>query len=78
MGITEERYAMTISKFKATAFKKYAASRSQVSYLCKSLQKPSSVTIGACSTRQEEFDGLLKHFSGPEINMCLKEILMKS
>ena len=31
MGVTEESYAMTISKFKATAFKKYAA-RYQVSY----------------------------------------------
>ena len=30
MGVTEESYAMAISKFKATAFKKYA-SRYQVS-----------------------------------------------
>ena len=65
MGVTEESYAMTISKFKATAFKKYAA-RYQVSYLRKSLRKPSSVTIRACSTRLEEINGLLKHFPGPE------------
>ena len=71
MGVTEESYAMTVSKFKATAFKKYAA-RYQVSYLRKSLRKPSNVTIRACSTRLEEINGMLKHFPGPE-NKALSE-----
>ena len=39
MGVTEESYAMTISKFKATAFKKYAA-RYQVSYIRKVYVNP--------------------------------------
>ena len=68
-GMTEESYAMTISKFNATAFKKYA-SRYHVSYL----HKPGNMTILACSTRLEEINGMLKHFPGPEIRLCLKEI----
>ena len=66
MGVTEKSYVMTtIAKFKATAFKKYAA-RYQVSSLCKSLHKPSNVSIRACSTRLEKINGMLKYFPGPE------------
>ena len=65
MGVTEVSYTMTISKFKASAFKKYAA-RYQVSYLSKRLRKPSNVTIRACSTRLKGINGLLKPFPGPE------------
>ena len=40
MGVTEKSYTIAISKLKATAFKKYAT-RYQVSYIRKSLRKPS-------------------------------------
>ena len=65
MGVTEESYAMTISRFKAAVFKKYTV-RYQVSCLRKNLHKPSSVTIRACSTRLEEINELLRHLPGPE------------
>ena len=65
MGIIKESYAMSISKFKATAFKKNAA-RYQVSFLQKSLQNPISVTIWAYSTRLEEVKRLTKHFPLPK------------
>ena len=56
---------MAISKYKATAFKKYTV-RHQLSYLHKCLHKPSSITIHSYSTRSEEINGLLKHSPMPK------------
>ena len=71
-GITDESYTMTMEKFKAKAFKKFAARR-QVSYLHNNLRKPLAVSIRTCSTRLTEMNNYLRLFPGPDPNVPLGE-----
>ena len=71
-GITEESYTMTMEKFKAKAFKKFAARR-QVAYLRNNLRKPLAVSVRSCSTRLTEMNNYLRLFPGPDSNVPLGE-----
>ena len=71
-GIPDESYTMTMKKFKAKAFKKFAAIR-QVAYLRNNLRKPLEVSIRTCSTRLTEMDNYLRLFPGPDSNVPLGE-----
>ena len=71
-GITDESYTLTMEKFKAKAFKKFAARR-QVSYLRNNLRKPLAVSIRTCSTRLTEMNNYLRLFPGPDSNVPLGE-----
>ena len=71
-GITDESYTMAIGKFKAKAFKKFAAKR-QVSYLHNNIRKPLVVSIRTCSTHLTEMNNYLRLFPGPDSNIPLGE-----
>ena len=71
-GVTEESYKMTMEKFKAKAFKKFAARR-QVAYLRNNLRKPLAVSVRSCSTRLTELNNYLGLFPGPDSNTPLGE-----
>ena len=71
-GVTEETYSMTMEKFKAKAFKKFAARR-QVAYLRNNLRKPLTVNVRTCSTRLTELNNYLGLFPGPDSNTPLGE-----
>ena len=71
-GIPDESYTMTMKKFKAKAFKKFAAIR-QVAYLRNNLRKPLVVSIRTCSTRLTEKNNYLRLFPGPDSNIPLGE-----
>ena len=71
-GVTEESYNMTMEKFKAKAFKKFAARR-QVAYLRNNLRKPLAVNVRTCATRLTELNNYLGLFPGPDSNTPLGE-----
>ena len=63
---------MTMEKFKAKAFKKFAARR-QVAYLRNNLRKTLTVSIRTCSTSLTEMNNYLRLFPGPDSNVPLGE-----
>ena len=63
---------MTMEKFEAKSFKKFAARR-QVSYLHNDLRKPLVVSIRTCFTRLTEMNNFLRLFPGSDSNVPLGE-----